>query len=168
MSHTERILGLLSFILVLVIGVEIYVFLFQGKESSATIANEVKPFSASEALILDTSNLLDKGLIANLTITKNYKGKIMRISTNPVTWKDGQTYAFLIDLMTAENKHTGLLLNKEELALVEVYQKKNKPDVEINLDSLKKGDVVEMTQKLQIKPNRKKKFVKLTINKLST
>jgi hypothetical protein len=144
MKSTQSFLIFLTIALLLIIGFEAKMLWFKS----------------------ETENLKNPTVsIANPT--KDYKGTVSRIRQGAIAWKNGQTYAFMIHLVTAENKDTGLLLLERELARVKAYQSVNGKNQEIALSTIKKGDIIAMKEEYVIKEDQQRELQSLEIIKLN-
>jgi len=144
MQNTQRFLIFLAVVLLLIIGFEAKVLWFKS----------------------ETGNL-NSPTVSVANPTKDYQGTVSRIRQGSIPWKNGQTYAFMIHLVTAENKDTGLLLLERELSRVKAYQSVNGQNQEIALSAIKKGDNIAMTEEYLIGEDRQRELQSLEIIKLN-
>jgi len=154
MNKTRGLLVLLSVILLIVVGIELY--LVFGQKSPNDLVPGYFSFvdNTGAARYLDrTKTALGRGLYKKATLIKHYEGVLSDLKAEPFTWTDNQEYALLIDLLTEGDNHSGALLTEAELSRVSVYHRLQNSDTEIALSDLKIGDSLYMEQSVNLKSN---------------
>lgn len=181
----EKLLSVFLFLIILVLAGEGLFYLFINRSlplnlSSPSSANgnadqSTAPTSCLSSLnqgsiannILATSQLLDKQLIESSSLINYYQGTINEIKLGKVVWTDNHEYAAMIDLLTKENKHTGILLNQNDLGATSVFKKTGDNSKPISLNQLKKGDLISMDVILNFGLDDQSNLKNLTIYKLN-